>query len=56
MNSRWWETFSSVTWTDGRTPLTRDLWTSDAFTLGSLAQLLGTIQDHLCELNLILLS
>lgn len=44
MSSRWWEATSSFV----HSPQKReDVWTSDAWILGAIAQLMGTIQDHL---------
>lgn len=44
MSSRWWEATSSFV----HSPHKReDVWTSDTWILGAIAQLMGTIQDHL---------
>lgn len=44
MTSRWWETISTMV-----NDREGDVHASDAFMLGAIAQLMGTIQDHLCE-------
>lgn len=50
MSTRWWESFSAMVCDENRAA-TGDVWTSDTFILGSIAQLLAAIQDHLCECN-----
>lgn len=47
MSSRWWESFSAAV-AQHKGPA-NDVWASNGFMLGSSAQLLGHIQDHLCE-------
>lgn len=44
MSSRWWEATSSFVHSSQKR---QDVWTSDAWILGAIAQLMGTIQDHL---------
>lgn len=51
MTSRWWETISTMV-----NDREGDVHASDAFMLGAIAQLMGTIQDHLCQLSLASLS
>lgn len=50
MSSRWWEATSSFIH-DDKNRHKEDVWTSDAWILGAIAQLMGTIQDHLCALS-----
>lgn len=45
MTSRWWEAVSALVSNEGAGR--KDVYTSDAFLLGSTAQNLGAIQDHL---------
>lgn len=48
MTSKWWESLSVVN-SAIRKDKTTDAWASDLFTLTSNGQLLGSIQQHLCE-------
>lgn len=50
MTSKWWESLSVVN-SAIRKDKTTDAWAGDLFTLTSNGQLLGSIQQHLCELD-----